>query len=76
MDEEMRHLVDEFQRFAVLHDDLLLFLLFLFLLVPLFVVLPTIDPVLRVFGVDTQIHEELGPVLQEFEQFKVVLFGI
>jgi len=78
MDEEVRDLVDEFERLAILEYHLLLVLLLvlLFLTVPLLVVLPTVHLELRVLHMLGQPQQKLGLLLEELKQLEVVLLGI
>lgn len=77
MDEEMRHLVNEFERFAVLEDNfLLLFVIFPFLIF-FFIDLAPVHFVVRIsLRVFSKLNQKLGFILQEFKQFKIVLLGV
>lgn len=67
MYEQMRNLIDEFKRFVVFKDNFFFVPFFVFVTIPLLVVLPPVDLVLGVFGMLTQFHQKLSPVLQELE---------
>lgn len=74
MDEQVRHLIDELERFVVLQDDLLLVLLLV--LFPLLIRLPLINLELLALGMFAQPQQELGLFLEEFEQFNVMVFHV
>jgi membrane protein required for beta-lactamase induction len=76
VNEQMRNLVDEFERFGVLENDVLLFLFLLFLAVLFFVVLAPIDLEFRLLHVLTQSDQKLSLIFEELEQFEVVVLVI
>lgn len=78
MDEEMGHLVDEFEGFAVLEHDLFLLVLLLLVLLPfpLFISLPLVDLKLLTFRVLTQLQQKLSLLLQELKQLDVMALDI
>lgn len=67
VNEEMRHLVDELERLAVLQHYLLFLLFFVPLPIFLFVVLALVDLVVGVLGMLTQFDQKLCLVLEELE---------
>jgi hypothetical protein len=68
VNEEMRHLVDEFERLAVLQHYLLFLLFFVPLPIFFFVVLALVDLVVGVLGMLAQFDQKLCLVLEELEQ--------
>jgi hypothetical protein len=76
MDEQVRHLVYEFQGFAVLEHHFFLLLLLLLLAVLLLVHLPPVDAELGLFHMLAEFEQELGLILEKLEEFEVVGFVV